>query len=213
MRRVVLSFSGSGHLLIYQCGVAVRLLASRVAQSIVSFAGSSGGATAAAVCALLRTPDAIERFVDEHAVQCDGFGGLARSVLGVLPPTMIDREGGSVPQKSLLDDDVVRKLSGSLFIGATECRTGRRAIFSNYESGQSLMRCILASSAIPRSAHPFDLLRSPANPPTYPESSGVVIPNSCEHPVRLSDDLPCGHAPRPSHVRPYFFCWPLPGQS
>ena len=124
-RPVVLSFSGSGHLLIYQCGVASRLLASRVAPSIVSFAGASGGATAAAACALLRSPDAIERFVEEHAMHCDGFGGLARSVLGVRPPTMIDREEGGAMPPSLSDDAAVRALAGSLFIGATECRTGR----------------------------------------------------------------------------------------
>ena len=52
-RPFVLSFSGSGHLLCYQLGAANKVLASSWAQRITKFAGASGGAIAAAACALL----------------------------------------------------------------------------------------------------------------------------------------------------------------
>ncbi len=179
MRSVALSFSGSGHLLIYHLGVARRLRRSEWAPFIRSYAGASGGAIAAAVCALLPNDDDLEAFVEESALRCDGFGGLARA-LGVVPPAAIDHGVQINSRITPITDDAVRGVSGSLFIGATECRTGRRALFSHYESAHQLMQCILASAAIPRSAHPLDLIRSPSNPPTYPESDGVIVPRSCE---------------------------------
>ena len=179
-RRIVLSFSGSGHLLAYQLGVAVRVLSSALGPRVGAFAGASGGATAAAVCALLRDPQAIGRFVEDHALQGQGFVGLA-GILGVRPPTALDRQGDGSIAAVVESDSVVSGLSGALFIGVTECRTGRRALLSNFSTREQLLRCVLASSAIPRSAHPFDLLRSPHRPPTYPESYGVVVPTSCEH--------------------------------
>lgn len=124
-------------------------------------------------------------------MKCDAFGGLARDVLSVQPPAMADRLN-TAPLKSLgepEDDALIRSLSGRLFIGATECRTGRRTVLSRFENRHQLLRCVLASSAIPSSAHPFDLLRDARwRPPTYPESSGVIIPPSCEHRVRADDE-------------------------
>ena len=55
-RRIALSFSGSGHLHAYQLGAAVHLLNGAGhdwASRITHFAGASGGAIAATVCALL----------------------------------------------------------------------------------------------------------------------------------------------------------------
>ena len=156
--------------MIYHLGVAKRLRESPFGSQITCFAGASGGAIAAAACALL-PPALLDKFVEESALRCDGFGGLARA-LGVQPPL------ASSSTNEIVSEELVRSTSGSLFIGATECRTGRRVLFANYDSAHELMRCILASCAIPPSAHPFDLLRS--RPPTYPEAEGIVVAPHCE---------------------------------
>ena len=50
---IALAFSASGHLLVYQLGVARALLASDAwAPRLRAFVGASGGAIAATVCAL-----------------------------------------------------------------------------------------------------------------------------------------------------------------
>jgi predicted acylesterase/phospholipase RssA len=179
MRPIGVSFSGSGHLLVYHLGVAKILRQSAWAPNIVTYAGASGGAIAAAVCALLPQNEDLEAFVEESALQCDSFGGLARA-LGVKLPIAMER--GPIPNSRVppILEEAVRGVSGSLFIGATECRTGRRALFAHFSGSAQLMQCILASATIPRSAHPFDLLKSPSNPPTYPEGEGIVIPSACE---------------------------------
>jgi len=176
-KRIALSFSGSGHLLIYHLGVAKRLSDSAWAPRITAYAGASGGAIAAAACALL-PPSDLETFVQDCALRCDGFGGLARALGVQSQPVINPQQTGGAPQ--VISDEAVKQASGSLFVGATHCRTGRQALFAKYGSGAELMRCILASAAIPRSAHPFDLLRGPRRPPTYPESEGIIVPPRCE---------------------------------
>ena len=187
MRPIGICFSGSGHLLVYHLGVAKKLRQSAWAPNIVTYAGASGGAIAAAVCALLPKNEDLEAFVEESALQCDSFGGLARA-LGVELPIAMDR--GPIPNARVppIPEEAVRGMSGSLFIGATECRTGRRALFAHFSSSAQLMQCILASATIPRSAHPFDLFKSPSNPPTYPEGEGIVIPSACEWGISRDDD-------------------------
>ena len=165
--RLALSFSGSGHLVAYQFGVA-RSLRRSSGSRITAWAGASAGAIAAAACSLLPS-SAMDAYLEQSVLRCDAFGGLARA-LGVQRPM----DGEYVLPDA---DEAVRSLgSSSLFIGATECRTGRSVLFSQFGSARQLVQCLLASCAIPRSAHPFDLLRPPHRPPTYPEAFGIVVP-------------------------------------
>ena len=169
-RSVVLSFSGSGHLLCYQLGVAQVLLGpqSAWAQRIKHFAGASGGAIAAAVCALLPRERAAD-FADRVACQGRSFHGLSEML------------HGRGPFADGINDAAIAALSSEkrLFLSATHCRTGRNALFANFDTAAELQRCVLASAAIPKSLHPFDLLRS--TPPTYPEAGGIIVDPKCEH--------------------------------
>jgi hypothetical protein len=163
MRSIVLSMSGSGHLLCYQIGVAKTVLSSATWGSrIQHFAGASGGAIAATACALLPLPRVAE--FAEAAIEGGGLNVLSEILLG--------------PRSSDLQDSVDKVTAEQrLFLSATVCRTGRSALFSRFRSPADLQRCVLASATIPRGMHPFDLLRSR---PTYPEASGVVIDPLCE---------------------------------
>ena len=184
MRPIVLSFSGSGHLLCYQLGVATILLCpkrSKWSQRFKLFAGSSGGAIAASVCALLPR-ERVEEFAVSVACNGRSFDGVSEILRGEGPFA-----GASI-------GTVVQAISQSqqLFLSATHCRTGRNALFSRFQSPVELHRCILASASIPSSLHPFDLLRSRA--PTYPEASGVIVDPACESDggVAAARDAPPG---------------------
>jgi len=186
-RPIALSFSGGGMLLTYHLGVASYLLRpdGRLSSRITRFAGASSGALAAAAVALLGRPG-LARFVDSHACRGEAWAGLL-DVLRVASPGLgVGKRAGTgagsagplagSSLESGAGDDAAR-LRDVLFIGATECRTGRAALFSRFGSNEQLARCLLASCAFPPSAHPFDLLRA-AN--TYLEASGVAVPPSCE---------------------------------
>lgn len=84
---------------------------------------------------------------------------------------------GEGPFGDDIDAAVRGVASQQLFLSATHCRTGRNALFANFRSPAELQRCILASAAIPRSLHPFDLLRAA---PTYPEAGGIIVDPACE---------------------------------
>ena len=163
-RRIALSFSGSGHLHTYQLGAAHHLLtgAHAWADRIGFFAGSSGGAIAATVCALL-PPEQISEFARTVSCKGSGFNGLSRALI---------EPNGTFS----FSDTHVRALS-NLFLSATHCRTGRNALFSRFRSAAELQRCVHASAAIPVSFHPLDMLKSR---PTYPEGGGVIVDPACE---------------------------------
>jgi predicted acylesterase/phospholipase RssA len=160
MKGIAVSLSGSGHLLVYHLGALQTLLeAPAWAPLIQTFAGTSGGAMAAAAARLLPR-ERLGGFA-EAAFSGDAFGQLARE----LSP------GGAIAA------DAPRAASGSLLIGATECESGRASLFGRYASAEELLTCVLASAAIPRSAHPFDLARAR---PRYPYREGVLAPIACE---------------------------------
>lgn len=161
--RLLLSLSGSGHLLTYQLGAVRELLASPAwGGHVVALAGTSGGAIIAAAAAALlpRGPSngaAWEAFLH---VACRGgaFAHLARA----LGPT------------------AAASASGALLLGATACGSGRAATFGRYRSADELLACVLASAAVPASAHPLDLLLARGRPLRYPDREGVLVPPACE---------------------------------
>ena len=183
-RPIALSFSGSGHLLCYQLGAA-RTLLFRTAwgERITHFAGSSGGAIAASVCALL-SKDQLGKFAVEVACKGHGFAGLSDALAGHGPHA--------------LDDSQALSVNDRLFLSATHCRTGRNALFSRFESAEMLQRCVLASAAIPRAFHPFDMLK---RNPTYPEAGGIIVPTRCESDggTAAARDAPPGELPFSPH--------------
>ena len=159
-RTIALSFAGSGHLLCYQLGAAQALLnRSEWASRISAYAGASGGAIAATVCALL--PDRVAEFAESVACKGYGFNGLSEALHGKAP-------------RFVISDGDVRRVSEEqrLFLSVTHCRTGRNALLSRFASAAQLQRCVLASAAIPQSFHPLDMTRWR---PTYPEAGGVIV--------------------------------------
>lgn len=166
-RKIALSFSGSGHLHAYQLGAAHHLLTGnhRWADRITHFAGASGGAIAASVCALLPR-ERVSEFAEAVSTQGFGFNGASEALQskGIF---------------AISESDVQRvSESQTLFLSATHCRTGRNALFSHFPSAAALHRALLASCAIPKAFHPFDLVR--ANP-TYPEANGIIVDPGCEY--------------------------------
>jgi len=151
-----------------QLGVAQVLLAgdSRWAHRISIFAGASGGALAAAVCALL-PHSRVKDFASSAGCRGESFNALANALAG---------EG----EFAVSDDVVARVTAGqSLFLSATHCRTGTNVLFSRFSSNAKLQRCLLASAAIPSDFHPFDLLHR-GRRPTYAEAGGIIVPSDCE---------------------------------
>ena len=68
------SFSGGGHMLVYQLGVLASLRERGMTASINCYAGSSGGAIVAAAAACI--PDSDFNQFTEFAVACDSRRGL-----------------------------------------------------------------------------------------------------------------------------------------
>ena len=151
-----------------QLGVAQVLLAkdSRWAQRFSIFAGASGGALAATVCALL-PHSRIADFAKSAGCRGESFNALADALAGAgaFPISAGAAEGATAKQ--------------SLFLSATHCRTGTNALFSRFGSNAKLQRCLLASAAIPSDFHPFDLLQR-GRRPTYAEAGGIIVPPDCE---------------------------------
>lgn len=190
-RTIALSFAGSGHLLCYQLGAAQALLnRSEWASRISAYAGASGGAIAATVCALL--PDRVAEFAESVACKGYGFNGLSEALHGKAP-------------RFVISDGDVRRVSEEqrLFLSVTHCRTGRNALLSRFASAAQLQRCVLASAAIPQSFHPLDMTRSR---PTYPEAGGVIVDPACEwdpSAAKAAYALPVGQLPFSPHGEAY----------
>lgn len=149
-----LSFSGSGHLLCYQLGVAYHLLGRR-GVTVTSLAGCSGGAIVAAVASCLPA-QSIKAFAQEWAIEGRSWAGL----------------------DAALPADVATPASGRLHVGLTECSSsnggggGRLAVLSSFSERGELLQALRASCHIPRSFHPFDLCR---RTPVYPASEGLQV--------------------------------------
>ncbi|KAJ1627477.1 acyl transferase/acyl hydrolase/lysophospholipase [Pavlovales sp. CCMP2436] len=173
---LAVSLSGSGHLLTYQLGVLRVLLHEAPApwrDSVQLLAGTSGGAiVAAAAATVLHRGDlvAFDEFVTA-AARGDAFRAFSAK----------------------LTPGAARAATHRLFLGATECETGRAVTFGRYDNADELLACVLASAVIPRSAHPLDFIRLPgssllssllggsrARLTWYPRREGVVVPVSCE---------------------------------
>ena len=186
-RPIALSFSGSGLLLTYHLGIASHLLRSLspLRSRITRFIGVSGGALAAAACVLL-PPESLYDFVEQHAARGQAWSALM-DLLQVDASTLRNAEMRSLAPRSpqsagacggerRVGEEAMR-LRNVLYIGATQCSTGRAALFSRFDSNEQLARCLLASCTVPSSAHPFDLLRTYN---TYPEMAGIVVSPTCE---------------------------------
>lgn len=168
---VALSFSGSGHLLAYQLGVASRLLAkeSSWAHRITCFTGASGGALAAAVCTLLPS-DRIAPFAEKEACAGRAFLGLKAALAS---------EGDFALAEAELNFELVKATDQQrLWISATQCTTGDNALFNSFASPEDLVRCLEASLAIPRSFHPLDV--AAGSTPAYPSHEGILVHRSCK---------------------------------
>jgi predicted acylesterase/phospholipase RssA len=166
-RPVGLSFSGSGHLLVYQLGAACHLLIDndRWRSRITHFAGSSGGAIAATLSSLLPR-ERLATFARDVAIHGHSFTELSQALAGHGDYAISETTIASVSRAQ------------TLFLSATHCRTGQNALFSRFSSAVELQRCVLASAAIPSAFHPMDLLAR-ANP-RYPEASGIIVSPACE---------------------------------
>jgi len=198
-RPVALSFSGGGLLLTYHLGMASYLLRpdGPLRPRVTRFVGVSGGALAATACALLG-PEALLGFAVRYACRGQAWSGLLNALQVGSPGLGVGQhaddhaarpQGNALGEGSASRDshsrtsgahggaDAAARLSDVLYIGATECSTGRAVLFSRFGSNEQIARCLLASCAIPASAHPLDLLRSRN---TYPDTSGVVVPPACE---------------------------------
>ena len=159
-----LSFSGAGHLLPYHLGVATRLLPHR--HRLLAVAGSSSGAVAATVLALVphRLEDYAERFLRDR-------GRAFRNLEQLLVEEQLER-------KSMNDTNL------QLSICTTQCSDGKMRLhtfgaeqaLSEHPSG--VLKAIQASCAIPRSFHPFSDMFS-RQPLSYPDEEGIEIDGAC----------------------------------
>lgn len=146
--QLAISFSGSGLLLVYHLGVLVRLRACSVPVKI--FAGSSGGAIAATVAAVI--PQKIDKFLECYALQGLSMRGL----------------------EEMLPEDAHIKATGTTAISLTECGTGQNVLTTTFESRNALLEAVEASCHIPASSHPLDLLLS-SGPHCFPDDQGRQI--------------------------------------
>ena len=131
MRPIALSFSGSGHLLCYQLGVARTLLSPDCAwgRRIQYFAGASGGAIAAALCALLPPPRLAE-FAEAVACQGRSYNGISELLHGDGPfanPPVGSGWLGFMRREENFPRGLRRfaSPSGSRFWHPPECQCGR----------------------------------------------------------------------------------------
>ena len=157
-RRVALSLSGAGHLLTYHLGVCQTLLTADDAKLTVgAIAGSSGGAVAAAVAALM-PPSGLEDFNRDFVHTSGNASGLLEDGL----------------RSSRLSP------STDLHICTTTCRNGsvRMFTFPAHETVNldRLLTCIQASCWIPLSFHLADTMAG-SDPALYHQSDGILIDN------------------------------------
>ena len=147
-KKIALSLSGSGHLLIYQLGVCKVLIEAKF--PIAAISGSSGGAIAATVatCIPHRLDDYASTFIKNKGL---GFDSLA---------TMLGEGLGNAPSSSP---------SIMLSICLTRCRDGAPILksFDSPLTDKNLLSTIMASCVIPPTFHPSDLFGK--FPLSYPD--------------------------------------------
>jgi predicted acylesterase/phospholipase RssA len=120
-------------MLIYHLGVVSRLRSAGIDADLRCFAGSSGGAIAAAAAACIAD---IDRFAE--------FAVRRQSRLGL--------------QEMLPSDDEINRLTagGRLAVSVTDCSSGENVLVRQFTSKTALVQAINASCLIPRSFHPLD---------------------------------------------------------
>lgn len=184
-----LSFSGAGHLLPYHLGAARRLLvASRREQQeqeqdldkvtrppprIQAIAGSSSGAIAAAVMALLphRLDEYADRFLQDR-------GHALRNLSNMLQE---EADTPSVSSSITASDKIMTSPPSSplLVICTTRCFDGSVQLFEFSTDDETrrdpskLLRAIKASCTIPPTFHPYDIISN--GPLSYPDDGGIEI--------------------------------------
>jgi predicted acylesterase/phospholipase RssA len=157
-KKIALSLTGSGHLLVYQLG-ALKVLIDAVGVDgnagvvIDHVSGSSGGAIAATAMSLF--PSSLTDFARDF-IQRKGSGlRLLRDHVENI--TCLQEVGGA-----------------TLSICTTRCHDGQAILFPFTADKERLMQYVEASCTIPPSFHPVDLLSSSAVS-TYPEDDGITI--------------------------------------
>jgi predicted acylesterase/phospholipase RssA len=152
--RIALSFSGSGHLLCYQLGVADHIFNRATSVCVSSVGGCSGGAIVAAICSCLPPAD-IVTFAKDYAVHGRSWEGL----------------------QSLLPADAAVHASDRCHVGVTELgsssSSSRAVVLSSFTDREHLLQSLRASCHIPRSFHPMDLTRR--TPPNYPTEEAFSL--------------------------------------
>ena len=163
-------FSGAGHLLPYHLGVCSYLNETihpdKRKMNIASVSGSSSGAIAATLYALL-SPSSLDSFTNQFIEQGGGGISLLQTIMQKMPRSTIPKP---------------------LYIFMTPCKDSTMACihpFSNIQEHemQRLFSCIQASCRIPTSFHPMDILHFHLLPSftffssklSYPESDGVTL--------------------------------------
>ena len=165
-RKIALSFSGSGHLHAYQLGAAHHLLTGnhRWADRITHFAGASGGAIAASVCALLPR-ERVSEFAEAVSTQGFGFNGASEAL-----------QGKGI--FAISESDVQRVSESQTLFECHPLPHWTECPVLAVSFGGRAARALLASCAIPKAFHPFDLVRTN---PTYPEANGIIVDPGCEY--------------------------------
>mmetsp|Transcript_63816 Transcript_63816/g.74743 ORF Transcript_63816/g.74743 Transcript_63816/m.74743 type:complete len:300 (+) Transcript_63816:176-1075(+) len=168
------SFSGAGHLLPYHLGAARSLLASQVGLHnepervfataplglpVRAVAGSSSGAIAAAVMALL--PHRLEEYADRFL---QDRGHALRNLTCMLQ------------EETSVASEETRRSSLPLTICTTKCSDGSMQLFDFPDEKRDLpylLHTIQASCTIPPTFHPYDIISS--RPLSYPEEGAIKI--------------------------------------
>lgn len=190
-----LSFSGAGHLLPYHLGVARILIDSpQLWPKIRGIAGSSSGAIAATLAAFFpqRLEEYAEQFLADGGRGLSSFREILQEEVGTLADSSLRTETNSIPP--------------SLFICTTKSSDGSMHLFEFNAKNMVLrdpllMNAILASCTIPKSFHPFDILRVGSKTLSYPDGieidgelycdGGIAAPAP---PTMLETDRDCaGH--------------------
>lgn len=190
---LTLSFSGGGHLLPYQLGVAGSLHshyahayacgggdARKKLPPIRAVAGSSSGAIAAAMFCHLphRIQDYAELFIQErgHALE------LLRNLMYEEEAQV--HKGTMLYDKGSQSDSHFHTRRPNLYVCTTKCKDGSPHIFefdyplfssiSTSWKNDEILDCVRASCTIPTTFHPFDMF-GPTSTLSYPDTDGVSI--------------------------------------
>ena len=159
-RRVVLSLSGSGHLLVYQLG-ACRFLLKQPNLVVTDVVGASGGSIAATlVAARLSLDDYAQAFIQKRG------NGLE---------LLLEFWDDKYSQSSADKEDDSTTTSVGLHIATTRCEDGASKVFSftNLKEPTRIFDCLRASCLLPPTFHPLDMISSSPDP--YPDNEGIPI--------------------------------------